>query len=109
MSSDVRTEVTDGTEQPTEAVILDTDRGQVVVLHNDDVMRDLRDHHPEFTEGSMVIVAYPAHLTAFFSYDNPKMLGVQVFVGDAIVKDAAGNWSVERAIPQGSNTPDVRA
>lgn len=90
------------TTEPTTAVIEQTDRGEVVVLHNEDVMRDLRNNHPAFTEGAMVIVTYPSHVRAYFSYDNPKMLGVEAFVGDAIVKDAAGNWSVERALPAAS-------
>lgn len=96
--SDNTNAVTNGSENPTRAVVVDTDRGQVVVLHNDDVMRDLRDNHLAFTDGSMVIVTYPSHLRAYFSYDNPKMLGVEAFVGDAIVKDPAGNWLVERPI-----------
>lgn len=105
--SDTTPTPTDGTENPTEAVILDTERGQVVILHNEAVMRDLRENHPDYTEGSMVVLTYPSHVRAYFSYDNPKMFGVEAFVGDAIVKDGAGNWSVERAIPEGLTAPSV--
>jgi hypothetical protein len=51
----------------------------------------------DWHDGAMAVLTYPtAPPVAYFSYDNPKFGGTRATVGDAVTKDDAGNFIVER-------------
>lgn len=72
------------------------DGGQIALLRTKEDIHDLRDHHPEFTDGAAAVMSFPtADPTIFFNHDNPKAMGFMAAatVGDAVLKDTAGNFT----------------
>lgn len=56
-------------------------------------LHDLRHNRPDFHEGAMAVLSYPtAPPVAYFSFDNPKVFGTRVSVGDTVARDEAGNF-----------------
>lgn len=66
---------------------------EAVTIHNAETMRELRDD--PWTEGALAVLTYPtAAPVGYLSYDNPKVLGRMVQVGDTILKGPAGDFEV---------------
>lgn len=75
------------------------DGRDIVHIQTAEDMYDLRDNHPEFTEGAMAIwTMQPGAKTpprGFINHENPKMFGgIQFLPGAKITHDAAGNFGI---------------
>lgn len=73
----------------------------VLVVHVETAqdMHDLKEKHPDFTDGALSILTYPtAPPQGFFGHEPPKVFGggIRFLPGAYITKDEAGNFGFLR-------------